>query len=71
MRQVKTTVDLEKEDHYEKIIGFYLLGICCSGIPLQSRENIFEDFQRLPETSTGQPGAGLGLAIVAPPCSIA
>lgn len=34
------------------------------GIPLQSREKIFEDFQRLPETSTGQPGAGLGLAIV-------
>ena len=34
------------------------------GIPLQSREKIFEDFQRRPETSTGQPGAGLGLAIV-------
>jgi signal transduction histidine kinase len=34
------------------------------GIPLQSRETIFEDFQRLPETSTDQPGAGLGLAIV-------
>jgi hypothetical protein len=34
------------------------------GIPLQSREKIFEDFQRLPETCTGQPGAGLGLAIV-------
>ena len=34
------------------------------GIPLQSREKIFEDFQRLPETGTGQPGAGLGLAIV-------
>src|SRR5574338_1464394 len=29
MRQVKTTVDLEKEDHYEKIIGSYLPGICC------------------------------------------
>jgi signal transduction histidine kinase len=34
------------------------------GIPLQSRHEIFEDFQRLSETSTGQPGAGLGLAIV-------
>ncbi|HZS17965.1 MAG TPA: HAMP domain-containing sensor histidine kinase [Candidatus Udaeobacter sp.] len=34
------------------------------GIPLHSREKIFEDFQRLPETCTGQPGAGLGLAIV-------
>ena len=34
------------------------------GIALQSREKIFEDFQRLPETSAGQPGAGLGLAIV-------
>ncbi|HEY2680745.1 MAG TPA: ATP-binding protein, partial [Candidatus Udaeobacter sp.] len=34
------------------------------GIALQSREKIFEDFQRLPETCTGQPGAGLGLAIV-------
>jgi hypothetical protein len=29
MRQVKTTVDLEKEDHYEKIIGSYLPGIRC------------------------------------------
>jgi signal transduction histidine kinase len=34
------------------------------GIPLKSREKIFEDFQRLPQTGTGQPGAGLGLAIV-------
>jgi signal transduction histidine kinase len=34
------------------------------GIPLQSWQKIFGDFQRLPETSTGQPGAGLGLAIV-------
>jgi hypothetical protein len=34
------------------------------GIVLQSREKIFEDFQRLPETGAGQPGAGLGLAIV-------
>jgi signal transduction histidine kinase len=34
------------------------------GIPIQSRQKIFQDFQRLPETSTGQPGAGLGLAIV-------
>jgi signal transduction histidine kinase len=43
-----------------------MLEVCDTGpgIPPQSRERIFEEFQRLPETSVGQPGAGLGLAIV-------
>jgi signal transduction histidine kinase len=44
----------------------WMLEVCDTGpgIPRQSRERIFEEFQRLPETSAGQPGAGLGLAIV-------
>jgi hypothetical protein len=44
----------------------WMLEVCDSGpgIPRQSRERIFEEFQRLPEISAGQPGAGLGLAIV-------
>jgi hypothetical protein len=44
----------------------WMLEVCDTGpgIPRKSRESIFEEFQRLPETSAGQPGAGLGLAIV-------
>jgi hypothetical protein len=44
----------------------WMLEVCDTGpgIPRQSRERIFEEFQRLPETSASQPGAGLGLAIV-------
>ncbi|HEY4257607.1 MAG TPA: HAMP domain-containing sensor histidine kinase [Candidatus Udaeobacter sp.] len=34
------------------------------GIPRHGRDKMFEEFQRLPETSANQPGAGLGLAIV-------
>jgi hypothetical protein len=44
----------------------WMLEVCDTGpgIPPKNRESIFEEFQRLSETSAGQPGAGLGLAIV-------
>ena len=44
----------------------WMLEVCDTGpgIPRKSRESIFEEFQRLPETTADQPGAGLGLAIV-------
>jgi signal transduction histidine kinase len=33
------------------------------GVPPQEHERIFEEFHRVPATTGGQPGAGLGLAI--------
>jgi signal transduction histidine kinase len=33
------------------------------GIPVEEQSRIFEEFHRFPETTGGQPGAGLGLAI--------
>jgi signal transduction histidine kinase len=33
------------------------------GIPIEEQSRIFEEFHRVPGTTGGQPGAGLGLAI--------
>jgi hypothetical protein len=44
----------------------WMVEVCDTGpgIPRHGRNRMFEEFQRLPETSAGQQGAGLGLAIV-------
>jgi signal transduction histidine kinase len=45
--------------------GFWAIEVTDTGpgIPVEEQAHIFEEFHRVPTTTAGQPGAGLGLAI--------